>query len=369
MQCGPRVRHREVHLTFFPIAKNVRLVATHLYRNSHRGLQTVIVPGNPEEERRLAERGSQPRFGVARGDWKPWLWSRIPRGQLESIGTNTDDVEKGWPLYFRRIDAPSVDSPEPSGEPRPKRRPKRRVRNVLAMAQCNEFAFRPSPEVQCAIDAAKDAINWSPDRRVLGIHLRRGDAESREHVELTAYLAQADVICRRYGIDTIYLSTESEVEIERAKALRPQYQFLYLRHDREVFPKKEETDLFIETRAFQDPSIIEPIVESALVELFFLKTSDAFIGTFNSEFSMLAWLLCIGDKGHLMPYVNMTPTRTLTATRGNLSFVPSAFSSAIDVPQLLRQRLGTALETIDGQPMMQWPSLLRQRWKDRVRST
>jgi hypothetical protein len=212
-------------------------------------------------------------------------------------------------------------------------------------------------------------MGWERGRPMLGIHLRRGDAESRAYVGLATFLEQADVLCSRYDIDTIYLSTESIDEIERAKQLRPQYRFLYLQHDRAVFPKKEETELFIETRAFQDPSVIEPIVESALVELSLLQQSDAFIGTFDSEFSMLAWLLCIGHKDHLMPYVNMTPCRALAPTRGNLSFIPSAFSSAIDVPQLLKQRVATALDTIHGQPMTRWPSLLTQRWKVRVRTT
>jgi hypothetical protein len=133
-----------------------------------------------------------------------------------------------------------------------------------------------------------------------------------------------------------------------------------------VFPNKEETDLFIETRALQDPSIIEPIVESALVELYILQHSDAFIGTFNSEFSLLAWLLCIGHKGFVMPYINMTPSYTLKANCGNLEF-PLPLNHALKFRhwRILRLRFRIALDTIDGQPMTKWPSLLRQRWKDR----
>ena len=37
LQRDPHAGSRKVHLTYMPIAKNVRMVATHLYRNARRG--------------------------------------------------------------------------------------------------------------------------------------------------------------------------------------------------------------------------------------------------------------------------------------------------------------------------------------------
>ena len=43
------------------------------------------------------------------------------------------------------------------------------------------------------------------------------------------------------------------------------------------------------------------IVTSAIADLWFLQQCEAFVGTFNSEFSMLAWLLCVGHHGYRVP--------------------------------------------------------------------
>jgi hypothetical protein len=233
------------------------------------------------------------------------------------------------------------------------------------MAQCHDFAFRLASEVQATIESAKREMDWEPRRRTLGIHLRRGDVVARKIFPLDAYLTQADRICERYDIDTIYLSTESQEEIEHAKELRPQYRWLALPHDRAIFPKQSETDRFIETRALEDPSVIEPIVESALADLYFLQHCDAFLGTFSSEFSLLAWLLCIGHKGCVVPYVNLVPVRGLRKS-GSLSYFGD-YPFAIDFHRLRRfkQRLATARETVRGRSLPEWPSLLRSRWNNR----
>ncbi len=147
---------------------------------------------------------------------------------------------------------------------------------------------------------------------MLGIHVRRGDAATtdlrratRRSFLLEDYLSKADIICEQSDISVIYISTESEEEIERARRLRPQYRIFALHYDRSVFPRISETSTFIEDLALEDPTVIEPIIHSALSDLYFLQNCNAFIGTFNSEFSVLAWLLCIGTNGHLIPYINL----------------------------------------------------------------
>lgn len=66
--------------------------------------------------------------------------------------------------------------------------------------------------------------------------------------------------------------------------------------------------------------MIERLVNSAIADLWFLQHCSAFIGTFNSEFSMLAWLLCIGHHGYFVPYVNLSTTSVLEVYQGVLEF-------------------------------------------------
>jgi hypothetical protein len=87
-----------------------------------------------------------------------------------------------------------------------------------------------------------------------------------------------------------------------------------------VFPRINEASGFIETVAFEDPSVIEPLVHSAIADLWFLQRCRAFIGTFNSEFSVLAWLLCIGHHGHVVPYVNLAKRSDVEPWQGGLEF-------------------------------------------------
>jgi hypothetical protein len=100
--------------------------------------------------------------------------------------------------------------------------------------------------------------------------------------------------------------------------LRPRYRFLWLPHDRSVFPRIGEASGFIENVAFEDPSVIEPLVHSAIADLWFLQSCSAFIGTFNSEFSILAWLLCIGNNGHVIPYVNLAKRSDIEYWQGSM---------------------------------------------------
>jgi hypothetical protein len=195
------------------------------------------------------------------------------------------------------------------------------------MAVCTAYAFRLNDQMNAVMEEFKLRSGWDDTEPKIGIHLRRGDAatgdlekQNRSSYSLEAYLAHADEISERYGITTIYLSTESEAEIRRAKELRPQYRVLSLDHDRNFFPNIADSTLFIEDLAWEDHSVIEPIVNSAIADLWFLQHCSAFIGTFNSEFSVLAWLLCIGHHGSLVPYVNMSPIREFEGNQGDLEF-------------------------------------------------
>ena len=77
-------------------------------------MRTVICAGNDEEEAILAAEG--------RGPWNPWVWSRVPRGQLASVGEEVDDLRLGWAVWFQALDAgapapPSQSVPIPTAEP------------------------------------------------------------------------------------------------------------------------------------------------------------------------------------------------------------------------------------------------------------
>jgi hypothetical protein len=87
LQCHAGAETATMHLTYYPIAKNVRGLGTAIYRNVDFQRRTVIAPGNDAEEESLRAAG-----GPA---WSPWLWSRIPRGQFHNLEKGVDDPELG----------------------------------------------------------------------------------------------------------------------------------------------------------------------------------------------------------------------------------------------------------------------------------
>lgn len=308
---GGAKRSREVSLTFRPIGKNLRLLGTALRANARRGCGTTIQPDGPLMERQMLKSRGQA--------WSPWLWAR---GSF-AAGQPADDCAVAWSRLFRWPVATVASGgrwPEPP--PLPARLgpySRRELARLLEVAAATRYACTPVPSLARELDAACDAIGWpAAPTRVLGVHLRRGDAAAasadgavpaaatRRSFSLDDYLAEVDAICLATGITHVFMATESDDELALARRRRPQYRVLAHRHDRSVFPDLRVSKQFIEDLALDRPDLVPHLVRSALADLRAFGRCHAFVGAFNSEFSMLSWLLAIGTRGHLVPYVSLS---------------------------------------------------------------
>ena len=275
----------------FTLTRNVMQVGVAMYRASTLGKRVKIVLP------------------------KPWMWSHV------SWAHGNDD---GWTLLFQSIDDKRVDL-YPIGdvevhEEHQQEIPRETV-DLMRMCTCMYKVFQFGSKMTELLEKAKHEIGWDDSKRALGIHVRRGDALGTDlslaktkligTVErwgslLEEYLKYADEMCNRYGYNIIYLSTESQEEIDKAKKLRPQYQILSLNISRDFFPsvhtQTTEGTNFIEHLAMDDPSVVEPIVVSALLDLHFLHVCDGLVGSF-SGFSQFAWYLMVGRLGYVPPHV------------------------------------------------------------------
>jgi hypothetical protein len=305
-----------VYLSFRPIGKNLRLLATAVRDNVDHHRKTFIRNGGPPtEERALSMDGYQ---------WCPWLWSRTANYGMQTEGERRDTA-KAWNIFFQEPSSTSTDEGTVS-EPQVSRLKRTfgpfgssYLERVLKNAASLTYLFSPVESVRLQVEAWKEKIQWPKNGEpVLGVHIRRGDAASsgidgalpqkatRKSFAITEYLDAMDVICRKYEIRHVYLATESLEEIERAKRLRPQYTFLYLEHDRSIFPDIASSNKFIEYMAFDHPERVPALTMSAILDLCFFRECHAFIGTFNSEFSILGWLLMVGARGHIVPHISLS---------------------------------------------------------------
>jgi len=313
---GGSGRSRGVFLTYRPLGKNLRLMGTAISENAERGRAVFIEPEGPRtEQEALASRGAR---------WSPWLWSRSGSGDLEG----EQDAARAWNVLFRH---PMADASQAKGE-RADGTPSvqagdgpfnaRFLQRVLQVAAATRYVFTPVEAIITRVLALKETLGWPDHGKVLGVHVRRGDAASsetggaaptkatRRSFPLTAYLEAADRLCERYGIRHIFLATESRDDIRRAIELRPQYRFLWIDHDRSLFPNISVSPQFIEDQTLERPGDARALATSAIADLYWLSECRAFVGAFNSEFSVLAWLLMVGSKGHLVPYVSLSEPAT-----------------------------------------------------------
>ncbi len=307
-----------VYLSFRPIGKNLRLLGTSVRENVIRNRKTYILEGGPPtEELMVSQKGYS---------WNPWLWGR--RSDYKEKEDDDRNTTRGWNTYFKQPStSPIIDdlSVEPKlKKPRLSDGPFNRsyLQRVLEIAAATSYVFSPIDSIIDQASFFRQKLHWPGEsEQILGIHIRRGDAAScgtdngrppkatRISFPISSYLAAADIICAKYNIHYIYIATESEEEIERAIRLRPQYKILFLEHDRSIFPNLGLSDQFIEHIAFEQPDRIYDIMISAILDLYFLQDCHAFIGTFNSEFSILGWLLIIGNRRHLVPYISLSKPR------------------------------------------------------------
>ena len=240
VQAGPGSTRR-VYLTYRPLGKNLRLLGTAIRENVDLGRRVLV-----------AERASVGAKGVE-GDRA--RLGPLGLGLLKSSKTfwASHDSARAWNELFHNsranggkvgaIAAPRVAHltfSEPPFSPASMER-------VLKLAAATRYVFTPTEFILDRIRELKAKLDW-PERPVLGIHVRRGDAASTEvegsaptkstrtSFPLEFYLRTADIICERYGIRDIFLGTESRAEIDRANRLRPGYRFLALDYDRSIFP-------------------------------------------------------------------------------------------------------------------------------------
>ena len=239
---------------------------------------------------------------------KEWMWANV-----SWCGEN----EKCWTTLFKPLSECGTTTTTANFTKSTKVRDDvpRDVLELMRFCTCTHYTFQFSSEMEHMVEKAMGEIGWLASDKILGVHLRRGDALGSDLTSgtvcrwgsaLEEYLTYVDVMCARYGFDTVYLSTESQDEIDKAKSLRPQYTILSLNISRDFFPSTGTTTSmgtnFIEHMARDDPSMVEPITLSCLLDLHFLHLCNGFIGSY-SAFSLYAWYLMVGRLGYVPPFV------------------------------------------------------------------
>jgi len=286
----------EIPLSFYPIAKNIRFPASFMAQN--------ILDNKSSFINNMA-RASEINFWrdcKQMGDWFPWLWSR---GRITENYTNIE----GWKYYFDSFTEKAKQILNDNEQIKP-------PDNLLLFftyLSCSKYVFQLNNRYNEIILNYKEIMSWPINSNILAVQIRRGETctkdgskTDRPYYNLNNYIEQIEKLLLNNDYEYIYISTDSNEEIDELKRLKPEWNLLYLPIDRSHFFRMKENPVDLEVFCCNEPDRIPFIVDTGLADLYFISLCQGYISTISvSEFSRCGWFLQIATQGKLTPYINM----------------------------------------------------------------
>jgi hypothetical protein len=287
---------KEIPLTFYPIAKNIRIPASYMAINVLNNCSSYI-DNMP--------RDGEPAFWnnyKNMGNWFPWLWAR---GRIDENYKNID----GWKYYFDSFTykCNKIDIQEPLLEP------PHNLMLLFTYLSCIKYTFNLNDKYSNIMNEYKNQMAWPNNSKILAVQIRRGETctkdgsiTDRPFYNLNKYIDNIKKMLLTNNYDYIYVSTDSDEEIGELKKLHPEWKLLYLPIDRKQFFRMKEQPVDLEVFCSLEPGRIPFIVDTGLADLYFISQCQGYISTISvSEFSRCGWFLQMATQRKLTPYVNM----------------------------------------------------------------
>uniref|UniRef100_A0A6C0I4T5 Uncharacterized protein n=1 Tax=viral metagenome TaxID=1070528 RepID=A0A6C0I4T5_9ZZZZ len=289
---------REIPLTFFPIAKNIRMAASYMAKNVLEGKKTYI--------HNMARPCEEADWKKGTGDdWFPWLWAR---GRVNNSKESFTNIE-GWKCYFNSFTEKAnylLSSYLPMTPPD-------ELYIFFIYLSCTKYVFQLNASYKDMLMKYRVAMGWPVEEKVLAVQIRRGDTCTRDgstsdrpFFHLDKYIEKMDLMIEKNGYTHFYISTDSDEEIVELQRLRPEWKILSLPIDRSQFFRMDTEPGNIENLCAKYPERIPFVVDSGLADLFFISQCQGYISTISvSEFSRCGWFMQIVEQGELTPYINL----------------------------------------------------------------
>lgn len=326
IQFNSSISASEIPLTFYPIAKNIRIPSSHMARNILNNSRSYIANMAREGEAHFW------RDTLHRGDWYPWLWAR---GRIEH--KNYSNIE-GWQYYFKSFTNKASLKPIIQDNTTSELiQPPENLKLFFIYLACIKYTFQLQDNYIQLMNDYRKKMQW-PDisSKILAVQIRRGETctkdgskTDREFFPLSYYIEKIETLVRYNAYEYIYISTDSDEEIDKIKAYNPNWKLLYLPIDRQQFFRMHEnadknnrnlyTAIDLEDSCRQHPESIPFIVDTGLADLYFISLCQGYISTIGeSEFSRCGWYLQMAEQGILTPYIDVNSNKiSLDMNRNN----------------------------------------------------
>jgi len=286
----------EIYLSFYPIAKNIRFLSSYMFLNLLHKKRSIL--GNnarPGED-------SHWEHYCKRGSWYPWLWTR-------ELIEPTKSHEEMWNVFFNSFTRHARKNILENNIAQPDNL----YMNLCLYLSSILYTFDLSDKYNYLMKEYKYIMNWPKNANILAVQIRRGETctkdcskTDRSTYSIDNYIKSINKLLEVNDYTHIYISTDSNEEIDIIKEKQPTWNLLYIPIDRTKFFRMEKTPIDLEEFCRIEPARIPFIVDSAIADLYFISQCKGYISTLsNSEFSKCGWYLQIATQKRICPYINM----------------------------------------------------------------
>lgn len=263
-----------VHLSYYPLGKNIFFIAKDLFENYQRGETSDIHP--------TEFRSKDNKVALE------WTWTK---------GLEINDNKNAWLYYFNSF---GEKIEQPAG--------------LVNYIDSLKWVFSPADRI---ISKYAGSIKELESNNTLAVHVRRGDTCStdlstsfREVFSTDEYCKKISEMINLHNFDSLYIASDSADEIEKISKEFPNLRIINPIPDRGFFYRASSQYLDMEDYYTENYSNNEIIAESAILDLLCMQRCSGFIGTAASRneswFSRLAYFLQVAHHGRETPFMDLS---------------------------------------------------------------
>lgn len=276
------------HLSFYPLAKNIRFVSSYFYKNIKNNKKSIISSERPSE--------SEYWFQKTRDSWYPWMWSRY-------FNNNSTNKESWENIFLPIEDNVTID----------KEYNKSDLNDFFLYLSCIDHIFRINSEFENSIS---HIICNLTNEKICGLQIRRGEIVSkngnvsscRPIYSIEDYVMGLRKVCESLSTNKVFLSTDSYEVVDHIVDKYPEFNFIVNNYDRDLFLRYDgKVDIpSLEIDLQSRPDLIKHYTESCIADLISLSMCDGYVGGMKySEFGVCGWFLQMARKSKITPYFNV----------------------------------------------------------------
>ena len=289
------------HLSFYPVAKNIRFVSSSFYSSIKAGMRPYMSDHcRPGEDYFWTE-----MTGMS---WYPWLWTRY---ENPAVG---EGCRASWGRLFMDIEDGVACTPGPADS----------AESLFLYLACLSHVFRFRPGFADRLMQAHRAD--FPEEPVCGLQIRRGEIvpkggniedawKIRPLYTIDEYMDGAKQVCDVIGARHIFLSSDSSETIDYLRERYHNYNFIVNRYDRELFLRYQgdHSRVNLEADLQMNPGLTRHYTESCLIDLYMLARCKGYVGGMSySEYGLSGWFLQMAEQKAITPYYNIEGEFCLT---------------------------------------------------------